>query len=69
MLTLQLTPCKWFQFDYFHAWLPSNVNDSTYYYEENYKDGVTKYNYRPANKFMAANMFTFMPIKYIQFSS
>ena len=67
MVTLQLTPCKWFQFDYFHAWLVSNVIDSTYYYAENYKDGVTKYNYRPANKFMAANMFTFMPCKYIQF--
>ena len=24
MFTIQLTPCKWFQFDYFHAWLPSN---------------------------------------------
>ena len=68
MITLQLTPCKWFQFDYFHAWLPSNVLDSTYYYAERYEEGVTKYNYRPANKFMAANMFTFMPIKYIQFS-
>ena len=67
MFTIQLTPCKWFQFDYFHAWLVSNVIDSTYYYEENYKDGVTKRNYRPANKFMAANMFTFMPCKYIQF--
>ena len=68
MVTLQLTPCKWFQFDYFHAWLPSNVLDSTYYYSEVYEEGVTKKNYRPANKFMAANMFTFMPIKYIQFS-
>ena len=35
MLTLQLTPCKWFQFDYFHAWLVSNVLDSTNYYIEN----------------------------------
>ena len=68
MVTLQLTPCRWFQFDYFHAWLPSNVLDSTYYYVENYKEGEIKRNYRPANKFMAANMFTFMPIKYIQFS-
>ena len=68
MVTLQLTPCKWFQFDYFHAWLPSNVIDSSYYYTERYKEGETKLNYRPANKFMAANMFTFMPIKYIQFS-
>ena len=68
MVTLQLTPCKWFQFDYFHAWLPSNVIDSTYYYLEREKEGVTGREYRPANKFMAANMFTFMPIKYIQFS-
>ncbi len=68
MVSLQLTPCKWFQFDYFHAWLPSNVIDSSYYYTERYKEGETKRNYRPANKFMAANMFTFMPIKYIQFS-
>ena len=68
MVTLQLTPCKWFLFDYFHAWLVSNVLDSTYYYSERYEEGVTKYNYRPANKFMAANMFTFMPIKYVQFS-
>ena len=67
MVTLQLTPCKWFQFDYFHAWLPSNVKDSTYYYIEREKEGVTGKEYRPANKFMAANMFTFMPCKYIQF--
>lgn len=68
MVTLQLTPCKWFQFDYFHAWLPSNVIDSTYYYTEVAKEGVTEREYRPAPKYMAANMFTFMPIKYIQFS-
>ena len=68
MVTLQLTPCKWFQFDYFHAWLVSNIIDSTYYYVEQQKEGVTEREYRPMNKFMAANMFTFMPIKYIQFS-
>ncbi len=69
MITLQLTPCRWFQFDYFHAWLVSNVLDSTsYYVEENYTEGTSKINYRPYNKFMAANMFTFMPVKYIQFS-
>lgn len=68
MVTLQLTPCRWFQFDYFHAWLPSNVIDSTYYYDERYTETDIKRNYRPANKFMAANMFTFMPIKYVQFS-
>ena len=68
MFTIQLTPCKWFQFDYFHAWLPSNVLDSTYYYIERQKEGSTEREFRPANKFMAANMFTFMPCKYVQFS-
>jgi len=68
MLTMQLTPCKWFQFDYFHAWLTSNVLDSTSYFDERYDEGVTKRHYRPANKFMAANMFTFMPVKYVSFS-
>lgn len=69
MLTLQLTPCKWFQIDYFHAWLVSNVLDSTYYYLENTtgSEMIVK-NYRPYNKFMAANMFTFTPIKYVSFS-
>ena len=48
MLTLQLTPCRWFQLDYFHAWLVSNVLDSTYYYLEN-TAGHTQAvkNYRP----------------------
>lgn len=68
MLSLQLTPCSWFQFDYFHAWLVSNVLDSTYSYTERYAEDVTKVHYRPMNKFMAANMFTFKPIKYIHFS-
>ena len=68
MFTIQLTPCKWFQFDYFHAWLPSNVIDSTYWYTEQQTATGTEREYRPANKFMAANMFTFMPCKYVQFS-
>ena len=68
MFTIQLTPCKWFQFDYFHAWLPSNVIDSTYWYVEQQTATETQREYRPANKFMAANMFTFMPCKYVQFS-
>lgn len=69
MISMQLTPCKWFQFDYFHAWLVSNVLDSTYYYEENTtKPGAQALNYRPMNKFMAANMFTFTPVKQLSFS-
>lgn len=72
MITLQLTPVKWLQFDYFHAWLVSNVLDSTSYYIEQSVDGqgnpIQVRNYRPANKFMAANMLTFMPCKYVHFS-
>ena len=69
MLSLQLTPCEWFQFDYFHAWLVSNIVDSTYNYLENStKPGTPITNYRPMNKFMAANMFTFTPIKQLSFS-
>lgn len=69
MLSLQLTPCRWFQFDYFHAWLVSNVVDSTYYYLENTtKPSVQDKEYRPMNKFMAANMFTITPIKQLSFS-
>ncbi len=67
-VTLQLTPCSWFQFDWFHAWLVSNMIDSSRYYIEVYGEGVEKRHYRPANKFMAANMFTFKPIKYVAFS-
>ena len=69
MITLQLTPCKWFQFDYFHAWLVSNVLDTTYFYLENSTNTAQPtLNYRPYNKFMAANMFTFIPIKQLSFS-
>jgi len=68
MVSLQLTPCKWFQFDYFHAWLVSNVLDSTSYYLENQTDGEQSKQYRPRNKFMAANMFTFIPCKYVSFA-
>lgn len=67
MISLQLTPCKWFQFDYFHAWLVSNVVDSTYYYVEETTNGTVR-NYRPMNKFMAANMFTFTPLKQLSIS-
>ncbi len=66
-VTLQLTPVWWFQFDYFHAWLVSNVKDSTDYYIENTTKG-TEREYRPRSKYMAANMFTFKPCKWVHFS-
>lgn len=66
-LTLQLTPVWWFQFDYFHAWLVSNVKDSTDYYIENTTNGQER-EYRPRGKYMAANMFTFKPCKWVHFA-
>lgn len=68
MVALKLTPCRWFEFNYFHAWLSSNVIDSTYYYTERFTEGGTKIHYRPAPKYMAANMFTFSPIRQLSFS-
>jgi len=68
MLKLQLKPVKWFQLDYFHGWLVSNVLDSTrYYVEETHVDGITK-QYRMSNKFMAANMLTFIPFRNLNIS-
>ena len=67
MISLNLKPCRWFEFNYFHAWLVSNVLDSTRYYIEHTSGGIAK-EYRPHNKFMAANMFTFSPIPKLSFS-
>lgn len=64
MITLHLQPCKWFELNYFHAWLVSNQVDSSYYYLEN----ETRIHYRPANKFMAANMLTFTPVRNLKIS-
>lgn len=64
MITLHLQPAKWFEMNYLHAWLVSNQVDSSYYYLEN----DTRVWYRPANKFMAANMFTFTPVRNLKIS-
>jgi hypothetical protein len=64
MITLHLKPVDWFELNYFHGWLISNVYDSLNYYMD--LNG-NKF-YRPANKFMAANMFTFRPIKNLNIS-
>lgn len=62
-IKLALKPVKWFEFNYIHGWLVSDVIDSN----RSYWDGDT---YREVmhNKFMAANMFTFTPFKNFNFS-
>jgi len=64
MLTLHLKPTKWFEMQYFHGWLVSNILDSTRYYVDN----LGTKQYRMANKFIAANMFTFTPISKLNIS-
>ena len=61
MLTLKLTPCRWFEFNYFHAWLTPDAMDTTFFPPS----GET---FNRERKYMAANMLTFMPIKYLEFS-
>lgn len=68
MLTLNLKPVRWLEFNYIHGWLVSNVIDSSYYYTETYDTDKTKIHYRPKNKFIAANMLTFTPIKHLNIS-
>ena len=68
MLTLNVKPTKWFELNYFHGWLVSNVIDSTKYYVENLTNGMQEKHYRPHNKFIAANMFTFTPIPRLNIS-
>ncbi|MEI8085988.1 MAG: capsule assembly Wzi family protein [Paludibacter sp.] len=64
MLTLHLKPAKWFEMQYFHGWLVSNILDSTRYYVDN----LGTKQFRMANKFIAANMFTFTPVSKLNIS-
>lgn len=64
MIKLNLKPTDWFEFDYFHGWLVSEVIDSTRsYYTSN---GDYRSVYR--EKYIAANLYTFKPWKQLNFS-
>jgi hypothetical protein len=64
MLKLHLNPVKWFEFDYLHGWLVSEVVDSALSYVSQY--GEDREIFRP--KYIASNMFTLHPWKYTSFS-
>ena len=69
MIELKLKPCSWFRLDYIHGWLVSNVIDSTnYFVEEQYTDSTSRVHYRPKNKYIAANMLTFTPVRGLDLS-
>lgn len=64
MIYLQVKPTNWFELNYFHGWLVSNVLDSTSFYIQN----ESTIHYRPANKFIAANLLTFTPVRNLKLS-
>lgn len=62
-ITFKLYPTKWLEFNYIHAWLVSNVVDSSRSYWDTYV-------YRPVfrNKFLAANLLTITPLRGLKLS-
>ncbi|OIP01515.1 MAG: hypothetical protein AUJ98_04135 [Bacteroidetes bacterium CG2_30_33_31] len=64
MLKLHLNPVKWFDFNYHHGWLVSEDVDSSRSYWST--AGTYKEVFRP--KFIATNLFTFIPFRGINFS-
>ncbi|HLN55470.1 MAG TPA: hypothetical protein VK207_05735 [Bacteroidales bacterium] len=65
---LQLSPAKWFSFNYMHGWLNSKVVDSaaSYWVNNTYGRDYREVYHR---KFIAANMFTFTPLKNLNVSA
>lgn len=61
-LKLNLKPVHWFEFNYIHAWMVSEVIDSSrsYWYTNNYG---TFYREVFQPKYLSANLFTFRPVK------
>lgn len=64
MLILHARPFKWLTLDYLHGWLVSEVIDSSSSYFS--KPGIFRGIYQP--KYIAANMVSFRPWKYLNIS-
>jgi len=62
-IKLQLTPVRWFEFNYFHGWLVSEVVDSA---NSRWENDVYRSVFYP--KYVAANMFTIRPVKNLEVS-
>ena len=62
-LKFHMSPVKWFDFNYVHGWLVSDVIDSSRTYMNGKSNRIV---FQP--KYVAANMFTFKPFKYWSFS-
>ena len=67
-LKLHLHPVRWFDFNYVHGWLVSDVLDTGRTWINSGSGATTTYRLTYRYKFMAANMFTFTPWKQFQAS-
>lgn len=63
-LTLRLTPTDWFEFNYMHAWLISEIIDSSRSFRTD--EGVYREVFH--DKYLAANLYTFKPWKSLHVS-
>ncbi len=64
MLKLQVKPTKWFELNYFHGWLVSEVIDSS----RTYSPGTGQQRTVFRDKYMAANFITLGPFKGVALS-
>ncbi len=67
-LKLHISPVKWLDFNYFHGWLNSMVVDSAGSYWVTNSFG-TDYRESYHKKYIAANIFTFTPLKNLNVSA
>jgi len=66
-INLQMKPVRWLEFNYYHGWLVSEVIDTNRSYNTG---GHPLWGYREVYhpKYMAANMFTFTPVRKLNIS-
>jgi ribosomal protein L31 len=67
-ITLTLKPVRWFEFNYLHGWLVSEVVDSnrSYFVTNSYGTNYVRVYHQ---KYIAANMFTFTPVRNLNISA
>jgi hypothetical protein len=63
-IRLHLAPVDWFEFNYIHAWLVSEVLDSARSFTT--EDGIYREAFR--EKYLATNLFTFKPLRHLDIS-
>lgn len=67
-INLQMKPVRWFEFNYYHGWLVSEVVDSSRSYPVSSQPGApTREVYHP--KYFSANVFTFTPVRKLNISA